>query len=145
MLPQDPILKHSQETFREVKEMSGNHPPTTIHADGISIRRLGREDTAQVERLAQLDSRRAPEGALLGIEIEGRLVAAISLATGESMGDPFSRTDELRALLELRAAQLRRREDHRGRMSRVPRPKPVAALAGSPPGAARWWLITGRQ
>jgi hypothetical protein len=129
----------------EVKAMSGNHSPTIIHTDGISIRRLGGDDAREVERLAQLDSRRPPEGALLGVEIEGRLLAAISLTTGESVADPFSRTGELRALLELRAAQLRRRENHRGRSLRLPRPKSRAALAGSPPGAARWWLIAGRH
>jgi hypothetical protein len=124
--------------------MSDNHFPTTTQTDGISIRRLGDDDLAEVERLAQLDSRRPPEGPLLGVEIEGRLVAAISLATGESMADPFSRTGELRALLELRAAQLQRRENRRGRMVHLPRPKARAALAGSPPGAARWWLTAGR-
>jgi hypothetical protein len=124
--------------------MSGNHCPTATQTDGISIRRLGRDDLAEVERLAQLDSRRPPEGALLGVEIEGRLVAAISLATGESIADPFSRTAELRALLELRAAQLRRRESRRGRLLQLPGPKARAALAGSPPGAARWWLTAGR-
>jgi hypothetical protein len=124
--------------------MSGNHSHTIIHSDGIRIRRLGRDDLAEVERLAQLDSRRAPEAPLLGVEIEGRLLAAISLATGDSIADPFSRTRELWALLELRAAQLRRRDNRRGHMSRLPRPKTRAALAGSPPGAARWWLIAGR-
>jgi hypothetical protein len=125
--------------------MNDRHSPITQnHASGINIRRLAGDDLAEVERLAQLDSRRAPEGALLGIEIEGRLLAAISLATGDSIADPFSRTGELRALLELRAAQLRRRENRRGRLFHLPRPKARAALAGSPPGAARWWLITGR-
>ena len=124
--------------------MSGNHSPTTIQTDGISIRRLGGDDLAEVERLAQLDSGRPPEGALLGVEIEGRLLAAISLTTGESVANPFSRTGELRALLELRAAQLRRRENRRGRRLHLPRPKARTALAGSPPGAARWWLIARR-
>jgi hypothetical protein len=109
--------------------MNGNHSPRTIHADGIRIRRLGRDDLAEVERLAQLDSRYPPEGALLGVEIEGRLLAAISLTTGESMADPFSRTGELRALLELRAAQLRRRENRRGRPFHLPRPKSRVVLA----------------
>ena len=125
--------------------MSSNHSPTTIHTDGISIRHLGADDLPEVERLAQLESRRPPEGALLGVEIEGRLLAAISLATGESIADPFSRTGELRALLELRAAQLRRRENRRSkRFRRLPRSKARAALAGSPPGAARWGLTAGR-
>jgi hypothetical protein len=125
--------------------MSDRHfPITETHTSGINIRRLGGDDLAQVERLAQLDSRRAPEGALLGVEVEGRLLAAISLATGDSIADPFSRTGELRALLELRAAQLRRRANRRGRLLHLPRPKARAALAGSPPGAARWWLTAGR-
>src|SRR6266516_5476913 len=120
-------------------------PTTEIHADAISIRRLGDEDLAAVERLAQLESRRPPEGTLLGVEIEGRLLAAISLATGESIADPFSRSAELRALLELRAAQLRRRENGRRRLPRyLPKPKTRAALAGGPPDTARWWLIAQR-
>jgi len=127
-----------------VKAMSGNHSPTATQTDGISIRRLGGNDMTEVERLAQLDSRRPPEGALLGVEIEGRLLAAISVTTGESMADPFSRTGELRALLELRAAQLRRRENRRGHPLHLPRPKARATLAGSPPGAARWWLSADR-
>jgi hypothetical protein len=124
--------------------MSANHVPTTILHDGISIRRLGPGDRDEVDRLVQLDSRPRPEGELLGVEIEGRLLAAISLATGDSIADPFSRTGELRALLELRAAQLRRRSSDGRRRFQLPRPRTRAALAGSPPGAARWWLIAGR-
>jgi hypothetical protein len=126
--------------------MSANRFPTSeIHTDGIKIRRLGDEDLAAVKRLAQLDSHHPPEGALLGVEIDGRLLAAISLASGESVADPFSRTGELRALLELRAAQLRRRENGRRRLRRhLPQPATRAALAGGPPDAARSWLIVRR-
>ncbi len=106
-----------------------NHSPRLIHTDGISIRRLGDGDRADVERLAQLDSRHPPEGALLGVAVEGRLVAAISLATGESIADPFSRTGELRALLELRAAQLRGRENGRRRPFHLPRTKARAVVS----------------
>jgi len=128
-------------------EMGDNHVSTTaIEAGGITIRRLGRGDLPAAERLAQLDSRGPLEGALLGAEIDGRLVAAISLTTGESMADPFSRTGELRALLELRAAQLRRRENGHRRLRRhLTQPKARAALADGPPGAARWWLIAQRS
>ena len=111
--------------------MSDNHTPTIIHSDGIRIRHLGRDDRREVERLAQLDSRPPPEGALLGVAVEGRLVAAISLATGESIADPFSRTGELRALLELRAAQLRGRENGRRRPFHLPRPKARAAVSAA--------------
>ena len=113
--------------------MSDKHSPTIqIHTDGLIIRRLGGGDLAALERLAQLDSGRPPEGPLLGVEIEGRLLAAISLATGESISDPFSRTAELRALLELRASQLRPRRGDGRRALSLPRARARAALAGSP-------------
>ena len=39
---------------------------------------------------------------MLGAEVEGRLLAAISLADGAVVADPFSPTGELADLLELR-------------------------------------------
>lgn len=117
-----------------------SHTPD-IDADGLVIRHLDGDDLAAAKRLAQLDSTPLPEGDLLGALVEGRLLAAISLTSGESIADPFSRTAELRALLELRAAQLRRRVNGHRRVRRdLPRPRPRAALAGSPPGAERWLI-----
>jgi hypothetical protein len=122
--------------------MTANHFPTADGSStGVMIRRLEGDDQAAVARLAQLDSRPVPEGALLGAEVEGRLLAATSLATGESIADPFSRTGELRALLELRAAQLRRRVNgHRRLRPKAPRARARAALAGSPAGAEAWLM-----
>jgi hypothetical protein len=70
-------------------------------------------------------------------EVEGEALAALSVANGELVADPFSRTAELRALLELRAMQLRGRAGRRRREGRRSRPHAAAraALAGSPPGA----------
>jgi hypothetical protein len=102
----------------------------------ITIRRLTEEDRGALLHLAGLDSEHAPDGDLLGAEIEGRLVAAISLGTGDSIADPFSRTQETRALLELRRTQLQARERSRRRTLRARRAgRPRAALASSPPGA----------
>ena len=102
----------------------------------ITLRRLTEADRGAVLRLAQLDSGRAPEGDLLGVEVEGRLLAAISLSDGDAVADPFSRTRELQAMLELRATQLRRREPkRRGLATLRPAQRSRAALAGSPPGA----------
>ena len=117
-----------------------HHPVIDFHTDGVVIRRLAPDDSSAVRRIAQLDSSRVPEGPLLGAEVEGRVLAAISLTSGESVADPFARTEELRALLELRAAQLRRRATPRRRLSRLSRSKPRAALAGSPSGATRWLI-----
>jgi hypothetical protein len=124
-----------------VKKISATRSHIPELDGGLIIRRLDGSDLAAAERLAQLDSSPLPEGDLIGVLIEGRLLAAISLANGESIADPFSRTAELRALLELRAAQLRGRVNGHRRLRReLPRPKPRAALAGSPPGAARWLM-----
>ena len=117
-----------------------HHPVINFHTDGVVIRRLAPDDSSAVRRLAQLDSSPLPEGPLLGAEVEGRLLAAISLTSGESVADPFARSEELRALLELRAAQLRRRLRRGRRLPRLRRPKARAALAGSPPGAAGWFI-----
>ena len=72
----------------------------------IEIRVLGPADGAAVARLAQLDSADAPSAPLLGGIADGRLVAARSLATGESIADPFRHTAEIRSLLAERAGQL---------------------------------------
>ena len=74
---------------------------------GITIRRLTETDEPAVAELAERDSRRRPEGDLLGAEIEDRLLVAASVASGEIVADPFTRTDELRALIEMRIAQIK--------------------------------------
>lgn len=102
----------------------------------LTIRDLDdHSDHEALARLAQLDSRPAPPAPLMGAVVEGRLLAAVSMQTGEVIADPFSRTGELRTLLELRASQLRHR-DTAPRRARAPRTaRPRAALAGSSPCA----------
>ena len=75
----------------------------------VTVRRLnGRPaDRAALEYLADLDSREPLEGEILGAELDGALVAAISLSNGEVIADPFARTEHIRSLLALRASQLR--------------------------------------
>ncbi len=106
---------------------------TTTDISGINIRRLTGADAEAVEQLGQLDSAaRPPRGELLGVEIEGRLLAAISLDDGTTIADPFSRTQELRNLLDLRARQLRGRRRarfvhrHRRAATSVAESAPVA-------------------
>jgi hypothetical protein len=107
---------------------------TTQQSTGIVIRRLGPADDEAVERLAQLDSGSRPPGELMGLEVEGRLLVAASIDTGASIADPFSRTGELRALVEMRIAQVTGRKGG-SRFRRGHRPRARGALAGSPPGA----------
>jgi hypothetical protein len=87
----------------------------------IEIRLLGREDSAALAGLAQLDTTDPPPSPLIGGIVDGRLVAAHSLATGESIADPFRPTAEIRSLLAARASQLRGRGSHRRRLRRLRR------------------------
>jgi hypothetical protein len=77
-----------------------------VQPEAIEIRMLGLEDGAAVARLAQLDTADAPPSPLLGAIVEGRLVAAHSLATGESIADPFRPTAQIRSLLAERVGQV---------------------------------------
>jgi hypothetical protein len=99
----------------------------------ITIRVLSHEEESAVERLAQLDSARAPAAPLLGAFGQGRLLAALSLGDGSVIADPFVRTAELREVLEWRAAALRGgpKRGLRRLLGRISR----GALPASPPGA----------
>jgi hypothetical protein len=75
--------------------------------DTIEIRILGLEDGAALRRLAQIDTASPPPAPVLGGIVDGRLVAAHSLTSGESIADPFRHTAGIRSLLAERAGQLR--------------------------------------
>ena len=71
----------------------------------IVIRRATERDGAAVTRLAAIDSRPVPRGELLLAVVDGQLRAALPLAGGELVANPFKPTEPLAALLRLRAAQ----------------------------------------
>jgi hypothetical protein len=78
----------------------------------ITVRRAVTADYGDLERLAALDSTRPPRGPALVAEADSRMIAALPLGSGRSIvagrpiADPFERTAEVVALLELRARQL---------------------------------------
>jgi hypothetical protein len=103
----------------------------------MTIRRMDLTDADinSVAKLTELDSGTALEGPVLGIEVEGRLLAALEVQSGRVIADPFTRTSELRALLKLRADQLQ----NRGRSARrewrlLGRRSQRPAVGGSPAG-----------
>ena len=79
--------------------------------------------------VAQLDSATLPTGDLLVAEADGRLVAALSPASGATIADPFRPTDDVVALLRLRASRLHggRRRGLAGRLGLRPAPRARAA------------------
>jgi hypothetical protein len=110
----------------------------------IEIRFLNGEDSSELRRLAELDTAETPPQPLLGGIVDGRLVAARSLHTGESIADPFLQTTGISSLLAHRARQLNggriREWLRRGRRNRAERPR--GRRAGSPPGPAdRLYLL----
>ncbi|MQA74764.1 MAG: hypothetical protein GEU88_10570 [Solirubrobacterales bacterium] len=103
---------------------------TITHERGpLTIREAAVEDRDAVLRLAQRDSATVPAGRLLVGEVDGELRAAVALAGGEAIADPFRPTAELVALLRARAAQIR--GGVRG--PRVVARTPVARPQGSAP------------
>ena len=109
--------------------------PETATNTEITIRRMdvSAADQSRLHKLAALDSHAPLDGPVLGAEVEGELRAAISVATGELVADPFARTSELGALLRLRADQLRAQRGT-SRRPRTALRRARLALGGSPPG-----------
>src|SRR5215218_5579418 len=72
----------------------------------VTVRRSASGDESALARLAALDSASPPRGPALIAEADSRVLAALPLGSGRPIADPFERTTEIVALLQLRAAQL---------------------------------------
>ncbi len=70
----------------------------------ITIRLANRCDEVALTRLAERDTHVLPEAPLLVAEVAGSMRAAISLADGATIADPFHRTAELVEMLRIRAS-----------------------------------------
>src|SRR3954454_11872062 len=68
----------------------------------IVIRRPHPDEAYAVRRLAYLDSRRPLSGDLLVPFVDGEPLAALALADGSVVADPFRRTADVVELLRLR-------------------------------------------
>jgi hypothetical protein len=103
------IVNDRIETLRR----DAHHPPKEIAArrredlDEVELRLCKPLDDPALERLAALAERPVPDGRLVVALVRGELVAALPLAGGLALTDPFRRTAHVLPLLELRAAQLR--------------------------------------
>jgi hypothetical protein len=80
----------------------------------ITIRFSTDADRKRILELAELDGRAVPQGDVLLAELDGRLVAAVGVADGASVADPFVLTGEVLDVLKLRAEQERERTLARG-------------------------------
>jgi hypothetical protein len=76
----------------------------TSSAD-LTLRHATAADDAGLTRLAALDSSRVPSGELLVAELDGTLVAAMSIDTGAVIADPFEHTAGIVESLRIRASR----------------------------------------
>jgi hypothetical protein len=74
----------------------------------VTVRLAGPADRSAVERLAVLDSAPVPAGDVLLAEVGHELQAAVPVAGGQAIADPFRPTADLVALLRERASQIGR-------------------------------------
>jgi hypothetical protein len=87
--------------------------------DSVTIRLARDEDAVALLELAVLDSAAQPEGEVLIADVGGRPTAALELATGRVIADPFEETAQLVELLRLRARALLDPPRERSRMRRA--------------------------
>ena len=85
------------------------HVPTRrIVADApLTIRHANANDFPALERLAALDSHRIPSGELFVGEVDGRLLAALSIDTGGVIADPFEHTAAIVDVLRVQTRAVR--------------------------------------
>jgi hypothetical protein len=79
---------------------------TSLDTAPVLMRRASMADAARIRELARLDDKRLPIGPFLVAEVSGEIVAAVSLASGTVVADPFRFTGDAVAILRLRAAQV---------------------------------------
>jgi hypothetical protein len=98
---------------RELRDKVGRvqPPPATTTNGGapggeVVIRAATASDGPALVELAELDDAQAPLVPALVAEVCGKLAAVLPLDGGRAYSDPFRRTEELVALLELRASQI---------------------------------------
>ena len=101
-------------------------------AETLTIRMAVSADAEALRRLAQLDSAPPPEPVpMLVAEVGGELRAALPLAGGRAIADPFRWTVELVAMLTERTRQLAPPPRRAARHWRLPRaPRPASAPRG---------------
>ncbi len=105
-------------------------PRTTTPLQTISIRPAQDGDRPLLRRLAALDSAEPLSGDVLLAEADGEVVAALSLADGRAVADPFRHTADLVELLRTRA-RLMGAPGSRSRHGRLTLRRPAPRVAAA--------------
>jgi hypothetical protein len=100
----------ARERARDLREAAAVRPldgQNALPSPEVTIRLARPADAVALERLAELDSGRLPSGEVVLAEVDGELRAAVGVAGGAPIADPFQPTAALASLLAVRAQQLR--------------------------------------
>ena len=100
---------------------------SVMNFEQITLRRAGTSDAPALATLAELDSQRLPNDEFLIGEVAGEPWAALGIASGILVADPYRPTVELAGLLRMHAESMRvapaSAQPH-GRWRDAPRPLP---------------------
>jgi hypothetical protein len=118
--------EHVEQLRRDARFGRARHTRPVADTRDVELRLCRIADDPQLDKLALLEGRPTPQGRMVLAVIRGRIVAALPLAGGEALRDPFAKTAHVMPLLELRAAQLRDPEPRRGLI-----PRYVSLMRGS--------------
>jgi hypothetical protein len=115
----DDKFKAFEHEAANARLVRGAAPARRVEEGELELRLCRAADDPALERLSALAERPLPFGRLVVALVDGRLVAALPLAGGHALTDPFERTAHLLRLLELRAEQLRQPAPRRGAVRRL--------------------------
>jgi hypothetical protein len=88
--------------FRRARTVAAGLPADVL------IRVARPADAGAVSRLEAMEDRALPGGSRLIAEVDGRAIAAVAVADGTAVADPFERSETAVELLRLRALQIAR-------------------------------------
>jgi hypothetical protein len=99
---------HLADEALRARSLRGDRERHSRPVDPVLLRLCRLDDDPALELLAALEGRPAPAGRYVVAEVSGSIVAALPLAGGKPLADPFRPTAHLLPLLRLRADQLTR-------------------------------------
>jgi hypothetical protein len=118
--------EHVEQLRRDARHVRGMTRRPIVDTQDVELRLCRVADDPQLDRLAELEGRPVPHGRFVVAAVRGRIVAALPLAGGTPLRDPFARTEHLLRLLEVRAEQLREPAPRRSLI-----PRYVSLIRGS--------------
>ncbi len=98
----------------------------------LTIRRATTEDDQALAALAVIDSSLPLSGDVLVAQLDGAVMAAISVTDGRAIADPFRRSADTVEVLRLRARQEQRRATSARRLRTCRRPPMSTGRRGGP-------------